>query len=91
MNIPPISSIQNALSIYYNYSEVGNKEIAALFGQRSTATVVRLKRLAKDEMTARDILSYGANKVNTAVAFEVWGIDVKDLERRMKKIKELSL
>ena len=91
MNIPPITGIEDALRIYYSNSELGNKEITALFGRRSTATISRLKRVAKDEMTARNILSYGANKVNTAVAYEVWGIDVKDLERRMKKIKELNL
>jgi len=91
MNIPPITSIEDALKIYYLNSELGNKEITALFGQRSSATVSRLKRVAKDEMSTRNILSYGANKVNTAVAFDVWGIDVKDLESRMRKIKELNL
>ena len=91
MNIPPITSIEDALRVYYSNSELGNKEITTLFGKRSSATVSRLKRLAKDAMTARSILSYRANTVNTPVAYEVWGIDVKDLERRMKKIKELSL
>ena len=91
MNIPAITGIEEALRIYYTNSELGNAEITALFGKRSSATVSRLKRIAKDEMTARGILSYGANKVNTVVAYEVWGIDVKDLERRMRKIKELNL
>jgi len=91
MNIPPITSIEGALKIYYGNSELGNKEITALFGRRSSATVSRLKRVVKAEMNRKDILSYGANKVNTAVAFDVWGIDVKDLEKRMKKMKELAL
>jgi hypothetical protein len=91
MNIPQIKGIEDALKVYYSNSELGNAEMTALFGKRSSATVSRLKRIVKDEMTARGILSYGANKVNTSVAYEVWGIDVKDLERRMKKIKELSL
>ena len=91
MNIPEITSIDNALKIYYNHSEIGNKEINALFGRRSSATVSRLKRIVKDEMSNRDILTYGANKVNTKVAFDVWGLDVQDLEKRMKKIKELKL
>ena len=91
MNIPSITGIEDALRVYYTNSELGNKEITDLFGRRSTATISRLKRMAKDAMNARNVLSYGANKVNTAVAFEVWGIDVKDLERRMKKIKELGL
>ena len=91
VKIPPITGIEKALKIYYAHSELGNKEIAALFGKRSSATVCRLKRAVKDEMSTRNLLSYGANKVNTAVAFDVWGIDVKDLERRMGKIRELNL
>jgi len=91
VKIPPITGIENALKIYYAHSELGNKEITALFGRRSSATVCRLKRVVKDEMNSRDILSYGANKVNTAIAFDVWGIDVKDLEKRMRKIRELDL
>jgi hypothetical protein len=91
MNIPTVIGIENALKVYYSNSELSNKEIITLFGKRSSATISRLKHLAKDEMTARNILSYGANRVNTVVAFEVWGIDIKDLEKRMKKIKELNL
>ena len=91
MNIPRITSIENALQIYYSNSEIGNKEIASLFGSLSSATISRLKKIAKDEMEKREILSYGMYKVNTVVAFSVWGIDAADLEKRMKKLKELDL
>jgi hypothetical protein len=91
MNIPPITSIENALKVYYSHSEIGNKEIIALFGRRSSATISRLKRIVKCEMTAKGVLSYGASKVNTAIAYKVWGIEVTDLEKRMKKIRELKL
>jgi len=91
MNIPPITSIDNALFIYYTHSELGNKEIIALFGRISSATVVRLKKAVKDEIARREMFSYGMYKVNTAVAFSVWGIDVFDLETRRQKLKELSL
>jgi len=91
MNIPNITSIENALTIYYNYSEIGNKEITALFGRRSSATISKLKRLAKNEMIKRGVCSYGANKVNTQIAYKEWGIDVSDLEKRNKKLKELNL
>lgn len=91
MNIPQITNINTALKIYYTNSEIGNKEITALFGRRSSATISRLKRIAKSEMNDRNILSYGANKVNTAVAYDAWGIDIADLEKRMRKIKELNL
>ena len=91
MNIPQITSIDNALKIYYSHSELGNKEIVSLFGRLSSATTAKLKRVAKEEMTKREKLSYGMYKVNTAVAYDVWGIDVDDLERRRKKLKSLEL
>ena len=91
MNIPPITSIDNALKIYYNHAEIGNKELSILFGQRSSATVARLKRIAKDEMSRRKIPSYCMKKVNTAVAFDLWGIDIADLEKRREKIQALNL
>jgi hypothetical protein len=91
MNIPPITSIDAALMIYYTHSEIGNKEITALLGRLSSATVARLKTAVKVEMDKKNILTYGLYKVNTAVAFEVWGINVADLEERRKKLKELSL
>jgi hypothetical protein len=84
-------SIDTALQIYYKNPEIGNKEISSLFGRRSSATIVRLKKAAKTEMDKRQMFSYGANKVNTAVAFEVWGIDVIDLERRRAKLQKLAL
>jgi len=91
MNIPPITSIVDALRVYYSHAELGNKEITDLFGKRSSATVSRLKKLAKTEMTERNIMSYGANKINTEIAYHVWGISVSDLEKRLKKMQELNL
>jgi len=89
--IPSITNIENALRVFYENGEIGNKEIVSLFGNRSTATISRLKRLVKAEMIKRGVPTFNANKVNTAIAYDVWGIDVIDLENRMQKIKELSL
>lgn len=91
MYIPSITNIENALKVYYENGEIGNSEIKCLFGNRSTATIARLKRLAKAEMIKRGMPTFNAFKINTVIAYEVWGIDVIDLEKRMKKIKELSL
>ena len=91
MNIPQISSIDEALRIYYTHPEIGNREIALLFGRLSSATVSKLKKLAKDEMAKRDELSYGIYKIRTSTAYGVWGIDVNDLELRKKKLKALEL
>jgi len=91
MNIPQITGIDEALRIYYTHSEIGNKEIALLFGKLSSATISKLKKAAKTEMSRQGTLSYGANKINTSIAYDVWGLDVADLEKRRKKLKELAL
>ena len=91
MNIPQITSIDNALRIYYSHPEIGNKEIVSLFGRLSSATTSKLKKLVKDEMINRSTLSYNMYKINTGIAFDVWGIDVADLEKRRRKLKALEL
>ena len=91
MNIPQITGIDTALKIYYSHSEIGNKEIVSLFGRLSSATTAKLKRAVKEEMIKRNEMSYGLNKIKTCTAFDVWGIDVTDLERRRKKLQALEL
>ena len=89
--IPTITNIENALRVYYENGEIGNKEINYLFGNRSSATVSKLKKLVKAEMIKRNMPTFNSYKVNTAIAYDVWGIDINDLENRRKKIKELCL
>ena len=91
MRIPTITSIENALKIYYENTEVGNKEIKILFGSCSTATISKLKKRVKEEMIKKEVYSFSAYKVNTTIAYDVWGIDITDLEKRLYKLKELSL
>ncbi|MCL2562647.1 MAG: hypothetical protein FWE08_01245 [Oscillospiraceae bacterium] len=91
INIPPITSIENALSVYYRYPELGNKQIIELFGDISHTTVAKIKKYVKDEQYQRDIFSYGANTVNTEVAYQVFGLDISDLESRLEKIRALDL
>jgi len=91
MNIPKITSIDTALKIYYKNPEIGNGEIKALFGNLSSATVCKLKKSVKVKMNEHSAYSYGANKVNTAIAFEAWHINVVDLEKRREKLRKLDL
>ena len=91
MYIPCITSIENALKIYYENAEMGNKEIKCLFGNRSSATISRLKKLVRAEMIKRSVPTFNAYKVNTVIAYDAWGIDINDLENRRNKIKELAL
>ena len=42
-------------------------------------------------MIEHDILSYNAQAVNTEAAYAAWGLDINDLENRLKKLEKLKL
>lgn len=91
MNIPQITGIETAIRIYYQYPEIGSKEMAELFIRHSKSTINRLKRLAYEQMIKDDVYSHGMYKVNTTSAFTAWGIDIDDLEKRRSKLLKLGL
>jgi hypothetical protein len=91
LNRLKISDIDTALRIYYENVEIGNEEIVELFGPASSATLTKLKKAVRNEMAARDIRVFKAYMVHTKTAYEVWGIDVNDLETRRGKLIKLGL
>ena len=90
VRIPPITSPETAIKVYYLHPDLGNKEITELFGKCSSATITRLKGKARDKMLELGTPVWNANRVNTQVAYEAWGLDINDLEFRYKKLQELS-
>lgn len=85
---PP--DVVKALQTYNKYTELGTKEIQELFGDVSRCTATKLKNQVKDAMAKEGIKSFYPNTVNTRIAYEVWGLDVKDLENRMKELIRLG-
>lgn len=86
----PIRDMRTALYIYWNYPEIGNKEIQALFGISSSNATAKYKKIALDYMTEQGVSARGYTCVNTKAAYEAWGIDVADLEERLKRIQRLK-
>ena len=91
MKIKQIVDIETAIRIYYQYPEIDNNQMRELFGSISSSTAARYKKAVKDEQINRDVKTMCIDAVNTEVAYDVWGIDVVDLERRLKKLKSLGL
>lgn len=91
MNIPQVTSIDNALHIYYRHPEIGTKEITELFTKHSKSSINRLKKLAYQQMLEDDVCSHGMYKVNTKSAYKAWGLDIEDLENRRGKLIALGL
>ena len=89
--IPAISDVETAIKIYYGSIELGNKEIKALFSPVGEQKVILLKRYAKAYADERDTPVWNASKVNTEMAFEAWGLNIVDLERRYNKLKKMGV
>ncbi len=82
--------IKTALRIYYTCSELGTAEIRELFSVGNTAAA-KYKRIVKKKMAEKGQRSFYPNMVNTETAFEVWGINVEALEKKLKKLQALKL
>lgn len=83
-----ITDIKYAVQLYYSRVEISNKEIGKLFNINGTAAIARKKRQARELMTEKKVCACGPATVNTEVAYEAWGLDITQLERKLKKIEQ---
>ncbi len=90
INIPPITSVESALEVYYKFPQLGNKEIRLIFGQIGSAKICQLKVIARDKMHERGEILYNDRLVGTDAAFKAWGIDVADLEKRFTRLRRME-
>lgn len=86
-----VVNIDAALKAYYGSGYIGNKEIAEIFGTKSSSTQSKLKKYVREEEIERGIPIVVPFHVNVKVAFEVWGIDIVELEKGRKKLISLGL
>lgn len=92
VRIPQLSSIETALKIYYTKSSLSNSDVKTLFNDKlSSATIARLKALARDRMAEKTTPCWSGTNVETVAAYEAWHIDVSDLEKKLKKLNELKI
>lgn len=90
MKVKQIADIDTALRIYYQYPEIGNKQIRELFGGLGNSTIANYKRAVLDKQIEIGKKTSAAHTVDTETAFDVWGIDVENLEKRKLKLKKLG-
>lgn len=95
MHIPKLRDVGLAIKIYYENIELSNKELKELFVSRrgeniSSATLVKLKKAVLEEAAKRNMLMWEKGCVNTKLAYEVWGLEINDLEKRWAKLQKLK-
>lgn len=87
VRIPQITSLETAIRLYYEHTELSNSDIKELFGKCSSATISRLKSKVREKMAEEKTPVWNANNVNTKVAYSTWGLNIDDLEHRYKKVR----
>lgn len=83
--------IETAIRVYYENPEIGNEEIRLLFGEVSRSTAAKYKGMVSEVMAERGVKTFRPYSVNTEIAYEVWGFDIRDLEQRRKKLVSLGM
>ena len=91
VRVPHVADISAAIRLYYEHTEIGNKDIRAIFGDMGNGRIGRLKQLVLEAMHERGTVHYNAQYVNTEVAYDVWGINIDKLTAGRKKLQQLGL
>jgi len=88
--IRPVKDIDAALRAYYGNGYISNKEVAKIFDAGKSLTW-KLMKAVREHEAENGVPIVIPHHVTVSVAFEVWGINVKELERNRKKLAELNL
>lgn len=82
--------IKTAVQIYYTKPEIVTDDIVELFSV-GKSTAQKLKNKVREEMARQGVKVWLPYSVNTKVAYKVWGLDITDLESRLKKLQRLGM
>ena len=89
--IRPPKDVELAVKIYYEKISLKNADIKNLFGVTSNKTVARYKNEVIEYFAQGEINPvHRDNTLDTWRAFEAWGIDINELEKRLKKLQKLK-
>jgi hypothetical protein len=88
---PPVFDVDHALKVYYGKGYISNADIKQIFGVKADTSVARLKKTVKAKEREENIPVVVPHHVNARIAFEVWRIDVEELERNRRKLAKLGL
>ena len=88
--IRPVQNIDAALKAYYGNGYINNRDIKAIF-QVCDSSAWKMAKSVREESAKRDIPIIMPGYINVKIAFELWGINVKELEQNKRKIANLNL
>lgn len=91
VRIPKVASVEAAVRVFYENTELTNANIVELFGSISPKRICKLKEIARKKSEEKETPVWSAVRVNTEDAFEAWGLDIKKLEARYTRLRKMGL
>lgn len=89
VRIPQLQDIAYAVELYYSRLDLSNDDIKQLFGKMGSAKVAQLKRIADDKRREMGVAVWSASRVPTVCAYAAWGLDIAELEKRLRAIEKI--
>lgn len=90
VRIPQLVDVRRAVEIYYSRLDLSNADIKELFGKLSSSTIAKLRAKAEEQRREEGIAVWSSTRVNTVCAYKAWGLDITDLEKRVKALDKLN-
>lgn len=81
--------VETAIELYYAKTEIGSQDIKRLFDV-SDGKASALKKQAREAMREKGVITIFPTNVNTKAAYEAWGLDIAELERKYRKLASLG-
>lgn len=82
-------NMEKCLKVYYQNQEIGNADIREMFNvSGSKASLMKTEVMKKQ--AEKGIRFFNSCLINTDFAFEYWGLNVADMERRITKLRKLG-
>jgi len=85
------SKLKVIVDLYYKTLELDSKDISMLFGITSKSLIARKKNEARELMKEKNVKAWNHSSVNTVIAYDAWGIDIAEIEKRYRKSQVLCL
>ena len=85
-------NIPIAVRYYYEKISLSNSDIKAIFNIKSDSTAIKKKQEVIDYFAGTDEnpIHSISRRLDTWRAFEAWGLDISELEKRFKKLRQLG-
>ncbi|MBR4973634.1 MAG: hypothetical protein IKY45_04125 [Clostridia bacterium] len=78
-----------ALKFYFEFPELETSHIKELFGGVSRSAINNLKKKARAQMEADNIVTFSPSAVETDAAFKAWNINIEALKRKHKQYSKI--